>query len=172
MISRLLATCALILSTCSLAALTHDGAQDDVETSVRRAIQDCPHVTIFDDVHVTVDDGVVVLEGKVTAASKRTAIEQQVARVSGVRQLRNSIAVLPPIRQDEELRRRVARAIYGHASFWSYAAMTRPPIHIIVERGEVWLKGTVATTAEKTTAGTLASGLGAHRLVNELRPAR
>ena len=36
---------------------------------------------------------------------------------------------------DDELRYRVARAIYGNPSFWNYAAMANPPIHIIVENG-------------------------------------
>jgi osmotically-inducible protein OsmY len=66
----------------------------------------------------------------------------------------------------------VAKAIYGNPSFWSYAAMSSPPIHIIVERGHVTLKGTVGTQVERTMARSLASGLGERSLVNELTTAR
>ena len=36
--------------------------------------------------------------------------------------------------------------------FWSYAAMSSPPIHIIVERGHVTLSGTVSSNVERTMA--------------------
>jgi len=50
--------------------------------------------------------------------------------------------------------------------------MSNPPIHIIVERGHVILRGTVASNVERTTARTLATGLGELSLVNELRAER
>ena len=73
--------------------------------------------------------------------------------------------MLPPVPEDDDLRHRVAKAIYGNPSFWSYAAMSNPPIHIIVERGQVTLKGTVARTGG-TYDGALA-GNRAGRTVTE-----
>jgi len=92
-----------------------------------------------------------------------------VAGLDGVRELRNEIRVLPPVPEDDDLRHRVAKAIYGHPSFWSYAAMSSPPIHIIVEHGQVTLKGTVANQVERSMARSLATGLGERSLNNELR---
>jgi hyperosmotically inducible periplasmic protein len=120
-------------------------------------------------VDARVDGDSVVLTGKVTAASKRSEIEKRVSRLDGVRGLRNEITVLPPAREDEDLRRRVAKAIYSHPSFWSYGAMSSPPIHIIVEDGHVTLKGTVSSQIERNMARSLATGLGERSLSNELK---
>lgn len=136
---------------------------------VTRTIRESPHVTIFDDVDVRLDGDSIVLTGKVTAAAKKAEIAKRVSRLDGVRGLRNEILVLPAGAADDDLRHRVARAIYSHPSFWSYAAMARPPIHIIVERGHVTLRGTVSSNVERTMARSLASGLGERSLINELR---
>ena len=61
------------------------------------------------------------------------------------RSVANKITVLPLSRFDDELRQQIARSIYGHANFFNYAAMTNPPIHIIVEHGAVTLTGVVAS---------------------------
>jgi osmotically-inducible protein OsmY len=140
--------------------------------AVVRSIRENPQVTIFDDVDARVDGDSVVLTGKVTAAAKRSEIEKRVSRVDGVRGLRNEITVLPTAPEDEDLRRRVAKAIYGNPSFWSYAAMSNPPIHIIVEGGHVTLKGTVASQVERNMARSLATGLGERSLSNELKAER
>ena len=113
-----------------------------------------------------------MLTGKVTAPAKRAQIEKRVASLDGVRELRNEISVLPPVPEDDELRRRVAKAIYGNPTFWPYAAMSNPPIHIIVERGHVTLKGTVATQLERSMARSLATGLGERSLTNALMTER
>ena len=134
-----------------------------------RAVRECPQVTIFDDVDARMDGTAVVLTGKVTATSKKEEIERRIARIEGVREVRNEILVLPPLPGDNDLRHRVARAIYGNPTFWSYAAMSSPPIHIIVERGHVTVRGTVSSNVERTMARSLASGLGERSLVNELR---
>ena len=134
-----------------------------------RVVRECPQVTIFDDVDARVDGSSVLLTGKVTASSKKEEIERRVAKIEGVSEVRNEIAVLPPLSSDDELRHRVARAIYGNPTFWTYAAMSNPPIHIIVERGHVVLRGTVNSNVERTMARTLASGLGERSLINELR---
>ena len=104
-----------------------------------------------------------------TAAAKRSEIEKRVAGLDGVRELRNEILVLPPVPEDDDLRHRVAKAIYGNPSFWSYAAMSSPPIHIIVERGHVTLKGTVGTAGGAVDGASLATGLGERSLNNELQ---
>ena len=136
---------------------------------IAQTIRESPQVTIFDDVDVRLDGASVVLSGRVTAEAKRAEIARRVSRLDGVRALRNEILVLPAGPEDDNLRRRVAKAIYGNPSFWSYAAMARPPIHIIVERGHVTLKGSVGTAVERSMAGSLATGLGERSLINELR---
>src|SRR5713101_1142590 len=77
----------------------------DVATSVDRYTQ----FTIFDDVSAYVKDGVVTLTGRVTMPYKRDDIEKRVAKVDGVRSVRDSITVLPVSHFDDQLRYRIAR---------------------------------------------------------------
>jgi hyperosmotically inducible protein len=100
---------------------------------------------------------------------KRKDIEARVARVQGIRQVVNKIDVLPVSIFDDELRYRIARAIYRNPSFWQYAAMANPPIHILVERGRVTLTGVVNSNVERMLARSIATGFGAFSVSNELR---
>jgi hyperosmotically inducible protein len=125
--------------------------------------------SIFDDVRASVDSGVVTLTGKVTMPYKRNDIERRIAGVEGVRQVVNRIDVLPVSIFDDELRHRIARAIYSNPSFWHYAAMANPPIHIVVDRGRVTLTGTVLNEVERMLARSIATGFGALEVKNELR---
>lgn len=125
--------------------------------------------TIFDDVRASVDAGVVTLTGKVTMPYKRNDLERRIAGVNGVRQVINRIEVLPVSTFDDQLRHRIARAIYGNPSFWHYAAMANPPIHIVVDRGRVTLTGVVGSEVEKMLARSIATGFGEFSVTNELR---
>ena len=62
-----------------------------------------------------------------------------------------------------------ARAIYGNSSFWNYAAMANPPIHVIVERGRVTLAGVVNSNVERMLARSLATGFGSFGVTSELK---
>jgi len=145
------------------------GAQDaQVAGRVRDAIASYVHFTIFDDVAVIVETGVVRLDGRVTMPFKRDAIEKRVRAVEGVREIANGIEVLPLLGTDIELRRSIASAIYGHPAFWPYASMARPPIHIVVERGHVRLTGVVSSRVERQLAFALAQVPGAFGVKNEI----
>jgi osmotically-inducible protein OsmY len=171
MFSRSAAVCFFVLLSFARCAPAQIPA-DAVSGKLGRAVREYPQFTIFDDVDARVDGSAVLLTGKVTAPAKKAEIERRIASIDGVREVRNEIDVLPPLASDDDLRHRVARAIYGNPTFWSYAAMSNPPIHIIVERGHVILRGTVASNVERTMARSLATGLGERSLVNELRAER
>lgn len=150
-------------------ALAQDRRDVRVADEVGRTLRQYTQFTIFDDVGGRVDGGIVTLEGKVTAPYKKSDIEKRVARIDGVRELKSHIAVLPVSSFDEDLRYRIARAIYGNPSFWNYAAMANPPIHIIVENGRVTLTGVVHSDVDRMLARSLATGLGEFSVKNELR---
>jgi osmotically-inducible protein OsmY len=147
-------------------------ADHEVCAEVVRAFSLSANYTIFDDVAAAVRDGVVVLTGRVTLPAKARAIEKRVARVPGVRRVEARIGVLPVSPLDEDLRYRIARAIYGNPNFWGYAAMAAPPIHIVVERGHVTLTGTVTSEVDRMLARSLASSFGASSVRDELRTER
>lgn len=138
---------------------------NDIATQVNRYTQ----FTIFDSVDASVENGQVVLSGWVTMPYKKTDIERRVAKVDGVVSVRNDIQVTPVSQFDDELRFRIARAIYGNPSFWNYGAMVNPPIHIVVVRGHVTLTGTVTSPVDRMLARSLATGYGAFDVRNELR---
>ena len=91
------------------------------------------------------------------------------SNIAGVRAVQNKIEVLPVSQFDDELRYRIARAIYGNPTFWHYAAMANPPIHIVVERGQVTLSGVVNSNVERALARSLATGFGEFSVKNELK---
>ena len=137
----------------------------DVSDSVTRYTQ----FTIFDGVTASVTQGHVILEGWVTMPFKREDLERRVRTVAGVNSLANRIQVLPVSQHDDELRFRIARAIYGHSAFWNYAAMAQPPIHIVVNGGRVTLQGVVQSNVERQLARSLATGFGAFEVKNDLK---
>jgi hyperosmotically inducible protein len=156
-----------------LALATSAFAQDrrDVRLAedIGRSITSYARLTIFDDINATVENGMVVLTGKVTMPFKKDDIEKRISKVDGVRTVRSDIGVLPVSQYDDELRYRVSRAIYGHPSFWQYASMANPPIHIVVERGRVTLTGRVNSDVERMLAYSLAQVDGALSVSNQLK---
>ena len=124
---------------------------------IAAAVTGYTHYTIFDDIDASVENGHVTLTGKVTMPYKRGDIEKRVTKIDGVRSVRNNIEVLPVSIFDDDLRANIARAIYRSPSFWTYAAMVNPPIHIVVDRGHVTLTGVVNSPVEKMLAQSLAS---------------
>jgi osmotically-inducible protein OsmY len=137
--------------------------------NVSATVNACPHFTIFDDVSIHVEQGVVTLAGKVTMADKRGELHKRVAAIQGVRQVIDQLEVLPASPFDDELRQQIARAIYGNASFWPYAVMRNPPIHIIVDRSRVTLTGLVRSEVDRRLAQALATQFNALSVTNELR---
>jgi hyperosmotically inducible protein len=151
-------------------------ASAQVETRDRQVIEQVSQqvlrytqYTIFDSVSASVENGRTILTGWVTMPYKRDDIEQRVRRVDGVTAVENAIAVLPVSQFDDELRFRIARAIYGNSSFWQYASMANPPIHIVVNKGRVTLDGVVNSNIERMLARSLATGFGAFEVTNQLR---
>lgn len=137
----------------------------DVSNQVTRYV----NFTVFDNVAASVENGTVTLTGRVTMPYKKDDLERRVSKVTGVSQIDNKIAVLPVSIFDDELRFRIARAIYGNPSFWHYAAMANPPIHIVVENGKVTLTGVVNSNVERALARSLAVGFGAFSVTNDLK---
>lgn len=137
----------------------------DVAQQVNRYV----NFTVFDTVNASIDNGVVTLTGKVTMPYKVDDLSRRVSRVAGVTRVVNQIEVLPVSRFDDDLRLRIARAIYGNPSFWHYASMANPPIHIVVERGRVTLEGVVNSDVERMLARSLAIGFGEFSVDSRLK---
>ena len=160
-----------MLAVLASSAFAQEQDRRDVRLAedVGRSITSYARLTIFDDINATVENGMVALTGKVTMPFKKDDIEKRISKIDGVRGMRSDISVLPVSQFDDELRYRVSRAIYGNPSFWNYAAMANPPIHIIVEGGHVTLAGVVNSNVERMLARSLATGLGELSVTNALK---
>ena len=167
--SRKLIPVALMLSLWAGTAVADEKKDFRIATEVSAAVNRYPYFTIFDDITIGVQDGVVTLGGKVTMPYKAGEIRKRVAKVDGVLEVSNRIEVLPASSWDNELRHRIARAIYGNSNFWNYAIMPNPPIHIIVERGRVRLTGIVQSEVDRMLARSLATNFDAFSVTNELK---
>ena len=166
---------ALALSLFAAPALSAAEARplgQDALGGVRVLLNATQAITVFDHVSASASDGVITLAGKVTSKAKRDQIETEVATVPGVRQIVNRISVLPASASDDELRHRVARAIYGHPSFRQYAAMSHPPIRVLVERGRVTLAGQVSTSVQRQVAVSIAEGEVKGKVSDQLEAGR
>ena len=152
-------------------ALADTGERKDLQifNDVSKAVNHYTQFTIFDNVDVVVKDGSVTLTGDVTMPYKRNDIEKRVAKVDGVNQVLNQIKVLPVSQSDDQLRYRIARAIYNDPNFWNYAIGPNPPIHIIVEHGHVTLTGVVNNDTDRVIARSLAHQFPAMSVTNDLK---
>jgi hyperosmotically inducible protein len=168
MLTRVVSTMVIILGL-SVSAYASDREDTQIFRDISKQVLGYSRFTIFDSVHANVDEGVVTLSGKVTMPFKKNDIAKRVAKINGVREVHNTIDVLPVSQFDDELRYRIARSIYGNSSFWHYGAMANPPIHIVVERGRVTLEGVVNSNVERMLARSLASSFGAFSVTNNLK---
>jgi osmotically-inducible protein OsmY len=161
----------LVLTATVAAADTGEGRKDlQVFNDISKAVTRYTQFTIFDSVDANVKDGVVTLTGRVTMPYKKEEIQKRVAKIDGVKQVHDQIAVLPVSQFDDQLRHRIARAIYSNPNFWNYAIMADPPVHIVVEHSRVTLTGVVQSEVEKMVAHSIATGqFGVMSVTNNLK---
>jgi hyperosmotically inducible protein len=163
----------LILATLMLgfasATFAADRTNSEVFRDVSTQVNRYAYFTIFDSVSAGVHDGVVTLSGKVTMPYKASDIEKRVAKIDGVTDVENKIEVLPVSTFDDQLRRRIARALYSNPSLAMYGLGPNPSIHVIVERGHVTLDGVVNSDMDRTIANSIARSSMAFSVKNELK---
>ena len=154
------------------AAMADIGDRKDLQVfnDVSKTVNRYAHFTVFDNVDASVKNGVVTLTGQVTMPFKRDDIERRVAKVDGVKRLNDKITVLPVSQFDDQLRYRIARAIYSNPNFWNYAIGPNQPIHIVVERSRVTLEGVVMNDVDRAIARSIAtSQFGVMSVTNHLK---
>ena len=141
------------------AAFADTGDKKDLQVfnDISKTVQRYTHFTVFDNVGAQVKDGVVTLTGQVTMEFKRDDIEKRVSKLDGVRVVNDRIVVLPVSQFDDQLRYRLARAIYSNPNFWNYAIGPNPPIHIVVDHSHVTLEGVVLNDTDRAIANSIAN---------------
>jgi hyperosmotically inducible protein len=137
---------------------------------VRHELVMLPYYGVFDDLSYRVDGSTVTLTGHVTRPTLKSDAENVVKKVEGVERVVNNIEVLPLSPMDDRIRIATYRAVYGQTGLDRYALQAVPPIHIIVNNGNVTLTGVVSNQADKDIAGVRANGVpGVFAVTNNLR---
>jgi len=146
----------LLVTSLSLSAQQtqpSDRAVERIQKEVRHELLMLPYLGVFDNLAYKVDGYNVTLLGQVTRPTLKSDAENVVKKIEGVEKVDNQIEVLPPSPMDDQLRRRLYRAIYGFPSLQKYSMGVQQPIRIIVKGGNVSLEGVVDNEADKNTAG-------------------
>src|SRR5579864_6406854 len=147
-----------------------DKAVQRIVKEVRHELLMLPYLDVFDYLAYKVDGYNVTLIGQVTRPTLKSDAERVVKGIEGVEKVDNQIEVLPPSSMDDQLRRRLYRAIYGYAPLQKYALGVQQPIRIIVKSGRVALEGVVDNEADKNFAGVRANGVpGVFSVANNLQ---
>ena len=147
-----------------------DAGMSRIEREVRREIVTLPFYSLFDHFAFRVDGETVTLMGKVSRPTLKSDAENVVKKIEGVEKVHNRIEVLPLSPNDDRLRLALYQSIYGHSALQTLALRAIPPIHIIVENGNVTLEGVAANEMQKNIAAAQANSVsGVFSVTNNLR---
>jgi hyperosmotically inducible periplasmic protein len=113
----------------------------------------------FNALGLNVQNGVVTVAGDVRDYPARDSALSLIATTPGVKDVIDNINVLPVSPMDDDIRLRVARAIYGQPSMTKYANDPQAPIRIVVNNGRVTLYGVVDSQMDKQIAETQAKSV-------------
>mgnify|MGYP001285131179 FL=1 len=123
----------------------------------------------FNSLTLKVDSGVVTVGGKVRDYPDRDSAIAIVETTAGVKDVIDEIDVAPLSAFDDDLRIRLALAIYGTVTLQKYANDPQAPIRIIVENGRVELHGYVLNAGDKQIAYSQAASVpGVFSVTNNL----
>jgi hyperosmotically inducible protein len=159
-----------LLFSMSVCPAQKDRGADRVAREVRHELVMLPYYNVFDNLAFKVDGSTVTLLGQVTRPTMKSDAERVVKNIEGVEKVVNNIQVLPLSPNDDRIRMAVYRAIYSQPALQRYGMQAVPPIHIIVNNGNVTLEGVVASEADKNIANVQANGVpGVFSVKNNLR---
>lgn len=113
----------------------------------------------FNNLGLSVQNGVVTITGDVHDYPSRDSAIAIAETTPGVKEVVDNINVLPTSPMDDDIRLRVARAIYGNSTLSRYAMDPQRPIRIVVDNGHVTLYGVVDSQMDKQIAETQAKSV-------------
>lgn len=110
----------------------------------------------FNALGLNVQNGVVTVSGSVIDYPSRDSALSIIETTPGVKDVVDNINVQPTSPMDDDIRLRVARAVYGNPELSKYAIDPQKPIRIVVNNGHVTLYGVVDSQMDKQLAETQA----------------
>jgi osmotically-inducible protein OsmY len=110
----------------------------------------------FDAVAVDVHDGIANLRGWVDTPFKKNEIEDRLAHIEGLTDVRNDLRVQGFSAGDQRLRQQIHTAIYRDPMFERWKGNPDPPVRVFVDKGRVTLAGTVGSAVEQAVVNRIA----------------
>jgi osmotically-inducible protein OsmY len=124
---------------------------------------------VFNSLTLGVENGVVTVGGNVRDYPDRDSALAIVQTTPGVKDVVDEINVAPLSAFDDELRVRLAMAIYGQPALQKYAIDPQAPIRVVVINGHVELAGVVQNPVDRQLAYVQASSVpGVFSVNNQL----
>jgi hyperosmotically inducible protein len=126
----------------------------------------------FNAIDVSVQNGVATLSGHALGPVAKSSALSLASHTPGITNVVDHIQVDPVSPMDDQIRQRVARAVYGYPSLNKYAIDPANPIRITVVNGHVILSGVVNSQADKDVANIQANTVpGVFSVTNNLQVA-
>jgi len=114
---------------------------------------------VFNSLTLGVENGVVTVGGNVRDYPDRDSALAIVHTTPGVKDVVDEINVAPLSAFDDDLRIKLALAIYGQPTLQKYAIDPQAPIRVVVVNGHVELTGVVLNDADRQMAYAQASSV-------------
>lgn len=153
------------------AQLRMNAVDSKIERRIRSEILSLPYYGVFDAIGYQLNGDTVTLTGFVMRPTTKSAAENSVKDIDGVRNVINNIEVLPLSSADDRIRRRTLQTFMNRGGTLMYYFLgTNPSIRIIVNNGRITLEGYVASKADSNLANILARGIpGTFGVTNNLQ---
>ncbi len=156
-----------VLDVANEIAVAADHASRSTDTQIAHAVRAALEWDVLvpdEEIHTTVADGWVTLEGKVNNLRERDDVERAVLRLAGVFGVVNKITVRPPEVDAEKLHAKIEEALERRA------AREAERLRVEVKGDEVNLWGCVHTWKEKRAVlGSIRHAPGVRRVHDHLR---
>ncbi len=131
----------------------------DIENELFNKIKNELTNAYFDDVSFKVNNGIVNLYGKIRKIGLINKIVEIAIWTPGVRHVENHLVMLPPSKQDDDIRIALLTKMSNDLRLAHYFTGSFPKIIILVENGNVSLKGYVNSNADRIIMGQIANSI-------------
>ncbi|MCX6833563.1 MAG: BON domain-containing protein [candidate division Zixibacteria bacterium] len=133
----------------------HEITDSALAANVQQAIDYSVFYSVFDWIKVKAKAGVVTLVGVAAEPWAEDSFMSVAASVRGVKEVLDEVELLPVSIRDNEIRHIAATAIYRELFFKPLSTAPNPPVHIIVNNGNVILAGWVHSDLDRMEAESL-----------------
>ena len=121
-----------------------------LEDQVRHELLKLPYYRVFDYLPFSVDVDAVTLSGQASNYVLRRDALSAMKHLAGVKTVNDQIEVLPLSQFDDNIRLRLFRSIYRDSALNRYRLIrVQPPIRILVNNGNITLKGVVDSEMDR-----------------------